>query len=426
MKVLRVIETFLPNITGPVNQAYRLSLELEKRNIHSPVITTYYNTKNAPNEEHIDLVSVQRLKYLRIMQYCISPQLKKALKKSQQEEKIDIIHAHTYRSYQTEIAAKFARKQKIPFVLSTHGSLLGYDNYLKNNLVKLPYQFYDLLTAKKAALLADAIIVNSKQEYQEALSFGIQKEKLHLIPVGIDVSLYEQKSSGDKENILNKRTKIISKDKIRLLFVARISRNRNLELLINAVAILQQKLEQQELINKKSKNQITQKIIKGLPKIELRIVGKEIINSATDKLNYLEEMKQLAKKLSVDTMITFVGEKEGNELINEYKNADIFVYTSLSENFGQPILEAAATGLPLLTPKIGVAAELIIPSKTGYFIDYNPIDLAEKIMLLFNKQKREIMGENIQKIVKQNYAWDSIISEYNEIYNLLLKNKKVK
>ena len=149
MKIARLIETFLPNITGPVNQAFKLSQKLEEKNIHSPVITSFYNVSNAPNEEFISLVHVTRLNFFRIMQYCISPALLKTMEKCNKKQKIDIIHSHTYRSYQTEIGYKFAKKNNIPFVLSTHGSLLGYDHYLKNDILKIPYRMYDLLKNKK-------------------------------------------------------------------------------------------------------------------------------------------------------------------------------------------------------------------------------------------------------------------------------------
>ncbi|GAH97817.1 unnamed protein product, partial [marine sediment metagenome] len=41
MKILRTIESFHPYVTGPANQAYRISAELESRDINSPILTTY-------------------------------------------------------------------------------------------------------------------------------------------------------------------------------------------------------------------------------------------------------------------------------------------------------------------------------------------------------------------------------------------------
>ncbi|MBI5393033.1 glycosyltransferase family 4 protein [Candidatus Woesearchaeota archaeon] len=395
MKVARVIETFLPNITGPVNQAYKISLELEKRNINSPVFTTYYNVKNVPDEEFIDLVSVKRLPYARIMQYCISPGIKKALEESNTKKKIDIIHAHTYRSYQTEQGYQFAKKHKIPFVLSAHGSLLGYDKYLKNKLVKMPYLIYDSLKKKLPAINADAVIVNSQLEYDDAIKFGIDKKKIHVIPVGIDTLLYEKKNK-DPNFVLKK-----NKNGISLLFVARISRNRNLELLIHALHFIKKKN-----LNKKCK---------------LFVIGKEIVNSDTDKRGYVAELKQLAQKLGVSDMIQFVGEKTGKELIDLYLNADIFVYTSLYENFGQPLLEAAAAGLPIISPRIGIAREIIKDGETGYFVEYDAKDVSDKIALLFDKNEREIFGKRLQTIVKKKYAWSKIINEYCKLYRSLTK-----
>jgi len=138
------------------------------------------------------------------------------------------------------------------------------------------------------------------------LEFGVKKERLKTIPVGINIKDYEP---AKKDSLM-----------LNLLFVGRISRNRNLGPIIKAMRIL--------------KNE----------KIKLTIVGGEAKSSETSKTGYVDELKKLASRLNIE----FVGPKYGKELINYYKKADIFVYTSFYENFGQTMLEAGAAGLPIL------------------------------------------------------------------------------
>jgi len=220
------------------------------------------------------------------------------------------------------------------------------------------------------------VIAATEQEYKEALKFGIKKEKLTTIPVGINIKDYEP----------------IKKDylMLNLLFVGRISRNRNLEPIIKAMKIL----------NKEN--------------IKLTIVGGEAKSSDTSKTGYVDELKLLAKGLNIN----FAGPKYGKELINYYKKADIFVYTSFYENFGQTMLEAGASGLPIISTKTGIANDIVKDNKTGFIVGpKDPEAIASYIKELSDKNKREIFGKKIREIIKKNFDWDNIIEKYIEVYD---------
>lgn len=98
MKVLRTIETFLPYICGPANQAFQISNRLEALGICSPVLTTYCDVDPAlPGDETIGRTRVLRVRgRLQIMRYCVSPGMIGHLRR------FDILHAHNYRNFQTD------------------------------------------------------------------------------------------------------------------------------------------------------------------------------------------------------------------------------------------------------------------------------------------------------------------------------------
>lgn len=98
MKVLRTIETFLPYICGPANQAFQISDRLEGRGIPSPVLTTYCDVDpSLPARETIGRVEVTRLRnQFRLMRYCVSMGMIRHL------GEFDILHAHNYRNFQTD------------------------------------------------------------------------------------------------------------------------------------------------------------------------------------------------------------------------------------------------------------------------------------------------------------------------------------
>jgi hypothetical protein len=98
LKILRTIETFLPYICGPVNQAFQISLRLEEKGISSPVLTTYSDiSPDLPQLEMIKRVYIHRFKsQFRIMRYIISAGMLTHLKD------FDILHSHNYRNFQTD------------------------------------------------------------------------------------------------------------------------------------------------------------------------------------------------------------------------------------------------------------------------------------------------------------------------------------
>lgn len=98
MKVLRTIETFLPYVCGPVNQAFQISNRLEALAIHSPVVTTYCDVDSSlPRQEMLSRVSVTRVPAVfRCMRYCVSPGMWNHLRGA------DLVHSHNYRNFQTD------------------------------------------------------------------------------------------------------------------------------------------------------------------------------------------------------------------------------------------------------------------------------------------------------------------------------------
>ena len=377
MKILRTIESFYPYVTGPVRQAYRISAELESRNIDSPILTTYCNVdKNLPKREAHNKVDITRFKnQVQIMRYCVSLGIFSGLKD------FDILHSHSYRSFQTDAGWLVCMLGKKPFVLSTHGSLLGYRYILESEFMQLPYRIYDVGTFKSVVRRADAIIVSSKNEYAEALEFGIDRKKVHMVSAGIDTTDYEPHQDKSNE-VLN------------LLFVGRISRNRYLEPIIKA--------------------------LQYLDKVKLTIVGSEEKSSSLSRGGYLSELKALVDELGVRERIDFAGAKYGKELMSYYQAADVFVYTSLYENFGQTLLEAAAAGLPIICTPVGIAPEIVIDGETGFLVNDDPKMISERIGQLNDVAIRTEFGGRIKKIVKEKFAWSNIIDQYLQMYYHLL------
>ena len=199
--------------------------------------------------------------------------------------------------------------------------------------------------------------------------------------MGIDVEEIKKEQNTSKQ--------------LKILFVGRIARVRRVELLLQAAS------------------QLT------IP-FHLTIVGGEEKTSSVTRGGYLEELKLLANQLNLNSNVTFTGEKNPADLKLLYKSSNIFVYPSLYENFGQPLIEAAAHGLPLISTPVGIAKDIVIDGETGYHVTGKAEEIKDRIESLTDSNLRLEMGRKIQVEIKNRFDWAKIIDQYKSLYQTLL------
>ena len=181
---------------------------------------------------------------------------------------------------------------------------------------------------------------------------------------------------------------------LKILFVGRIARVRRVELLLQAAS------------------QLT------IP-FHLTIAGGEEKTSSVTRGGYLEELKLLTNQLNLNSNVTFTGKKDPADLKLLYKSSNIFVYPSLYENFGQPLIEAAAHGLPLISTPVGVAKDIVIDGETGYHVTGKAEEIKDRIESLTDSNLRLEMGRKIQVEIKNRFDWAKIIDQYKSLYQTL-------
>jgi glycosyltransferase involved in cell wall biosynthesis len=189
-------------------------------------------------------------------------------------------------------------------------------------------------------------------------------------------------------------TKKVVNDILQLLFVGRIARVRRIELLIQAAEKL------------------------TFP-FHLTIAGGEEKTSSVTRSGYLKELKGLTQRLNLNRKVSFTGKKTQGELKAYYRMADIFVYPSKYENFGQPLLEAGAHGLPIVSTPVGVARDIIIDGETGYLTSDDPKTISDHIHLLQDGNLRQQMGIQIKNLIQRKFDWENIMNQYLDLYSSL-------
>lgn len=173
---------------------------------------------------------------------------------------------------------------------------------------------------------ADRVIVPSKAAAQSLVEMGVDQTRIHVLPRGVDQGMFNQ---GKRD--LNYWPKVGLNGAPKILYVGRVSKEKGLDTLFDAY----------ERLKKRGSN------------AELVIVGDG---------PYLETLEQK----HVDPSIKFLRYLNGDRLARAYASADIFVFPSANDTFGNAVLEAQASGLPVVVTDKGGPAEQVIPGVHGF------------------------------------------------------------
>lgn len=382
MKILRSTATFYPHVTGPAYQAYKISEGLEDRGHSSPIVTTSSVPEDPGYPPDMDKNNsfpfriIRRKPLFSFDQYRFPPQ---AIY-DYFSESPDIIHCHGYQNAIKDVFYLGNLLNSKPFVIHGHGSFSKENDPTIER--SLQFKLYDLLWSRTVTR-ADAIVVSSEQERKDAIEFGVPESKIWTIPVGKEPSVYTAVPRDPPEN------------RLRVLFVGRLAPRRNVEMLINAVAQLEDG-------------------------VELRIVGGEGSLSDSSREAYTDELQRRVDEHGISDRVVFTGPKYGDDLIKEYRSAHLFANPTHYENFGQANLEAAFAGLPLIATPTGVALDLISEGETGHLIEETD-DLVELLSgFIDDIGELEGMGNNIARLAESEYTWDRIIDQYCQMYEQIL------
>jgi glycosyltransferase involved in cell wall biosynthesis len=146
----------------------------------------------------------------------------------------------------------------------------------------------------------------------------------------------------------------------------------------------------------------------------LRIVG-------PDSQGYLAKMRAIARELDLQR-VEFTGPLRGEAKLNAYREAELFVLPTLSENFGVAVAESLACGTPAVVSKGSPWANLNA-KEAGWWIDTGTAALEACLDNAISKSPEvlEAMGRRGRDWMERDYSWSSISSKMIASYRWLLK-----
>jgi glycosyltransferase involved in cell wall biosynthesis len=116
--------------------------------------------------------------------------------------------------------------------------------------------------------------------------------------------------------------------------------------------------------------------------------------------------------------VRFHGKLPHDQLPVRYREADLFVFPSLAEAFGKPIVEAMATGLPAVATRVGGIPEIVVDGETGLLVaPHDPGALAEAVeRLAADPGLRRRMGAAGRARAEKLFSYDRIAIELDRLY----------
>jgi glycosyltransferase involved in cell wall biosynthesis len=129
---------------------------------------------------------------------------------------------------------------------------------------------------------------------------------------------------------------------------------------------------------------------------------------------------QKVNEMSLANRCLFLGElKDISKVLSTF---DVFANTSLYEGISNTILEAMASGIPVVANNVGGTPEIVSNGTTGFLIDANSKDKFINIFMKLknNEALRQNVGVNSRKIVEGKYSLQSMVAKYQHIYNSLI------
>jgi glycosyltransferase involved in cell wall biosynthesis len=141
----------------------------------------------------------------------------------------------------------------------------------------------------------------------------------------------------------------------------------------------------------------------------------------------LDEVKELAMKLGAESAVRFPGFLDAAKKREEFTLADVFINTNRVDNMPVSVLEACATGLPVVATAVGGVPYLLNDGENGLLVPNEDAEAMTRaiVNLLENPELARILSNNGRKLAEKS-AWENVRREWEKLFDEILTGKAVK
>lgn len=391
LNVLQVIPVFNPPefYGGSQRVAYQISKELIKRGHEVYVYTSDAKRGNLRERvdesvERFDGINICHFKHIshqliKRMGIVVTPGIRRGLERNGKH--FDIIHLHEPRGFQQIAVWRFASGKGIPYVVHGHGILSNRD---------ISHRFYDSVCGKRVLKSASMSIALNENEVEGFRRLGVAKEKIMVIPNGIDLSKYSRlppKGTFKRNFGIDDDVKIV-------LYLGRIDRTKGIDFLVRCFA---------HLVRNEN------------PGFKLVIAGQDD--------GFLGKIKLLVDSVGISDLVLFSGALTEKDKISAYVDSAVCAYLGQFEPFGLVPLEAAACGTPVIVSKETYMAKIVDQGRFGFSVNFGNVnETVSALGKLLDDDLSESMSLRAIDCAKQ-FDIQKTVDKVESLYCDLLSNR---
>jgi glycosyltransferase involved in cell wall biosynthesis len=301
-----------------------------------------------------------------------SPKLRRWLDEQVASGGIDILHNHSLWMMPNVYPGIACRQGPCKLVVSPRGTLSRWA--LRRRAVQKRV-FWRLLQ-ERAVRAAACLHATAESEYEDIRRMGF-RQPLCILPNGVDLPPLNRASGEGRRQ---------------LLFLGRVHPQKGVEVLLRA----------------------WHAVAPRFPEWELRIVG-------PGELGHVADLRALSERLRLQR-IEFSGPLYGEDKVNAYRHAALFVLPTFSENFGMAVAESLATGTPVIVTQAAPWAGLA-EHRAGWWIEtgLDPLIACLEQALSRPAACLEEMGRAGHAWMQRDFSWTRIGHQFLQTYRWLLE-----
>ncbi|UCE29823.1 MAG: glycosyltransferase family 4 protein [Candidatus Bathyarchaeota archaeon] len=286
----------------------------------------------------------------------------------------DIIHAHDFYAASTFYGAIVSQAKRIPFVLTQHN-----DELPPKVVNALLYSANGHTVGRYIFSCSRKIIALNSAIRAHLVAMGADEDKIEIIPNAVDTCFFSPKRESFLESSWGISSPVV-------LFVGRLVEDKGIKYLMQAFA----------------------EVVEAIPSAKLVIVGKGPQET---------ELRRLQEKFGLNNVF-FLGTVESRLMPNVYAGSDVLVLPSVHEPFGNVVIEAMSSGIPVVGSYVGGMKDTIVHGVSGYHVQpRNSKQLSRyMIRLLEDASLGKKLGENARKNVLERYTVGLLLQRVEKIY----------
>ncbi len=390
-KVLRIINRF--NLGGPTYNAAYLT-----KYISSEYDTLLIGGSPAAGEAHSGFILDHlNVPYIEIpeMSRSINPlnDLKafRKIRRIIRETKPDIVHTHAAKA--GALGRLAARMEKVPVIVHT------YHGHVFSNYFSAWKSWIARMIERNLARLSSAIVVISKKQREEIVDqYTICSDsKAHVIPLGFDLSKFGIDMEKKRRAFRDKYA--LDDTTVAIGIIGRFAPVKNHILFFESLKEL----------SGRSKNWVA------------FVIGDGELNSSLQ-----QKVKELELNVAGDSSGKVIFTSWIQQIDEAMAGLDIVALTSLNEGTPVSLIEAQASGKPIVTTNVGGVQDCMLENQSGYITRNSKESVSASLFeLISDAGLRKKMGESGREFVLNKFNYTRLVSDMKALYDNLLESKKV-